>query len=227
MEQYIWPVTISLVFIGMWALVWRALGIAHDLAKTVLGGGTPAPVTSAAVPAKAPSVLSTLFTKAPVPEAAKPAIGIPISPPAAPPAHTEVITPALVAFVKKEEGFSAKAYGDFKQLSIGYGTKATGPDEVITEPEAVARLMTELGHAQAAVEAFVPTAPIGVKQGLTDLSYNAGTAWMKAGLGALVKAGDWAGAAERILQYNHAGGEVNAGLTARRQAEARMFTTPL
>ena len=222
MEQYIWPVTISLVFIGMWALVWRALGIAHDLAKTVLGGGTPAPVSPAAVPAKAPSVLSSIFTKTAVPPSP-----VPVAVPAGTAVPHVVIDPALIAFVKKEEGFSAKAYGDFKQYSIGYGTKATGPDEVITEPEAAARLLAELGHAQAAVEAFVPTAPIGVKQGLTDLTYNSGTAWQKAGLGELVKAGDWAGAAERILQYNHAGGEVNAGLTARRQAEAKMFTTPL
>lgn len=204
MEQYIWPITILVMFGGMWALVWRSLGIAHDLAKMGMG----------AVPAAAAPVMKPMTVPKPVLTQAIPT-------------HTEVLTPALVAFTKKEEGFSAHAYGDFKQLSIGYGTKASGSDEVITEPEASARLMTELGHAQAAVEAFCPEASIGVKQGLTDLTYNSGTAWMKAGLGELIKAKDYAGAAARILQYNHAGGEINAGLTARRQAEAKMFTTPL
>jgi GH24 family phage-related lysozyme (muramidase) len=194
----------QLVVFGV--LHWRALGL-------VAKGQGLAPVPVAAQPAHQPVAL-------PAPPVAPPAPAAPVSP-------SVVIDQALINAVKKFEGFSAKAYGDFKQYSIGYGTKATSPDEVITEAEAEKRLLVELGHAQQAVEKFAPEAPIGAKQALTDLTYNSGTAWESAGLGQLVKSGDWAGAKARILQYNHAGGDVNAGLTARREAEASWFDHPL
>jgi GH24 family phage-related lysozyme (muramidase) len=200
------------VTLGLMALAWRALGIAHDLAKLALSQGiTPPP--------KLPVILKSSSTEV-VPQTKPSAVPVPTAP-------TPVIDPALVAAVKKFEGFSAKAYGDFKQYSIGYGTKATGPDETITEAEAETRLNEELAKAEAAVESFAPNAPKGVKQALTDLTYNSGTAWMKAGLGQLIQAGDYTSAKERILQYNHAGGEVNSGLTKRREAEASWFDNPL
>jgi GH24 family phage-related lysozyme (muramidase) len=153
-----------------------------------------------------------------------------VVPPAQPlpsPVPTPVVDEALVAEVKKFEGFSAKAYGDFKQWSIGYGTKASGPGETITESEADAALRRELAQAEASVEAFAPNAPKGVKQALADLTYNAGTKWQSASLGTHIKAGDYASAKASLLQYNHAGGEVNAGLTARREAEVKWFDNPL
>jgi GH24 family phage-related lysozyme (muramidase) len=98
---------------------------------------------------------------------------------------------------------------------------------VITEPEAAKRLLQELALAQSLVEKFAPDAPVGVKQALTDLTYNTGTAWQNQGLGNAIKNKDYADAKARIVQYNHAGGEVNAGLTARREAEASWFDNPL
>jgi len=198
------------VFFGMLALAWRALSIAHDLAKLALQGGVP----PQQVP-QVPSVTGLL----PTPKAPTPA-PVPAGP-------TPVIDEALVSAVKKFEGFSAKAYGDFKQYSIGYGTKASSPTDTITEADADKALRHELAAAEAEVEAFAPTAPKGVKQALTDLTYNAGTAWQKAGLGAKIKSGDYEGAKANLLQYNHAGGEVNAGLTARREAEVKWFDNPL
>jgi GH24 family phage-related lysozyme (muramidase) len=140
----------------------------------------------------------------------------------------DVVDQGLVNFIKKTEGLSLKAYWDYKQYSIGYGTKATSATEVITEAEAVARLTVEIDKAEKLAEKVIPAgAPIGVKQALTDLTYNAGSGWEEAGLGAAVKASDWAKAKESILQYNHAGGVVNAGLTARREAEVSWFDSPL
>ena len=46
----------------------------------------------------------------------------------------------LVSFLKKKEGYSSDSYWDHKQHSIGYGTKANFPGEVIDEAEAEARL---------------------------------------------------------------------------------------
>lgn len=42
----------------------------------------------------------------------------------------------LIAQIKKDEGFSPKAYWDNKQYTYGYGTKAPDKDSTITESEA-------------------------------------------------------------------------------------------
>jgi GH24 family phage-related lysozyme (muramidase) len=204
------------IFLGMLAISWRSLGIAHDLAKTVLqsGGIVPQPA-----PATAPAPAT------PHPEAA-PAVHT-----AAPPISTQpvdVVDQGLVNFIKKEEGFTAKAKWDYKQYSIGYGTKANSATEVITEPEAAARLTVEIDKAWSLVKTIIPPGtPIGIEQALTDLTYNAGSGWETQSLGAAVKAAKWDTVKADILQYNHAGGAVLAGLTARREAEVSWFDNPL
>ena len=208
-EQYIWPATVLIIFLGMLAIVWRALGIAHDLAKTVLSqAGTPRAVP-AAVPAPAPTPAH------------------PVPAPAPPAAPEGAIDEGLVNFIKKEEGFRANAYWDYKQYSIGYGTKATSSTEVITEADAETRLRTEIAKADALVTAKFPNLPKGQHQALTDLTYNAGPGWEESSLGRAVAAQKIDTIKADILQYNHAGGAVNAGLTARRQAEVSWFDNPL
>jgi len=216
MMQYIWPVTVLVIFGGMLALCWRALTIAHDLAKIVLQSGL--------TPQMVPSV---------IPIVPKP-IALPIVPPSvlapAPPTPEvpdEVIDQGLVNFIKKQEGYSAKAYWDFKQWTIGYGTKATSSTEVIDEAEALRRLRLEITNADTLVKNFVPNLPKGIHQALLDLTYNAGSGWEHQSLGAAVKAAKWDTVKADILQYNHAGGQVNAGLTARREAEVSWFDNPL
>lgn len=135
--------------------------------------------------------------------------------------HQPQIDPSLVEGVKGFEGYAAKAYPDYKQYSVGYGTRATSPNEVIDKAEAERRLQTELGKAKSIVQAFAPNAPPGVQNALTSLTYNAGDKWTRSGLGALVKAGDYQGAQQRLLQYNKAGGVTNTGLVKRRAAEAQ------
>ena len=54
-----------------------------------------------------------------------------------------------ITLVKELEGYKPNAYPDYKQYSIGYGSKATGPNEVIDQAEAERRLRSEL---QAAFE---------------------------------------------------------------------------
>lgn len=128
----------------------------------------------------------------------------------------------LVSAVKGFEGFTATASWDYKQHSVGYGTRGK-PGETITREQADVRLRQELGKAEAMVERFAPDAPEGVKMALISLTFNAGSAWMKSGLGAKIKSGDYAGAKQSFLQYNKAGGEVLPGLVKRRQAEAKWF----
>jgi GH24 family phage-related lysozyme (muramidase) len=211
-DQFIWPGTVLIIFLGMLWVVLKALGIAHDLAKTVLQQGVRVPVPVAPTPS-APV--------APTPHPATPAHPISTQP-------VDVVDQGLVNFIKKEEGFTAKAKWDYKQYSIGYGTKANSATEVITEPEAMARLTVEIDKAYTLVQKVIPPGtPIGIVQALTDLTYNAGPGWETQSLGAAVKAAKWDTVKADILLYNHAGGVVNAGLTTRRETEVSWFDNPL
>lgn len=205
--------TVLIVFLGMLVLSWRALSIAHDLAKLALQGGLPVP--------QVPKALPVLPTPAATPTP-KPVAPVPPTP-----AETAVVDQGLVNFIKSAEGFQAKAYWDYKQYTNGYGTKANSPTEVITEAEAEARVRAEIAVADKLVTDFAPDLPKGVHQALLDLTYNAGSGWEHASLGAAVKAQKWETVKADILQYNHAGGVVNAGLTARREAEVKWFANPL
>lgn len=128
--------------------------------------------------------------------------------------------------IKKFEGFYEKPYWDYRQWTSGYGTRAQGPNERIDRPTAEARLQDEVGKAQAIVERIAPNAPEGVKAALTSLTYNSGDKWTRSGLGQMVQSGDYTGAAERLQQYNKAGGKVLPGLVSRRAEEAKWMREP-
>lgn len=133
------------------------------------------------------------------------------------------LDPQYIDAIKGFEGYSPTASWDYKQNSNGYGTKAQYPGESIDEATANERFQAKIAEAEAHVNSVAPDAPPGVKAALTSLTYNAGPGWSSSGLGDLVRAGDWAAAAERFKQYNKAGGEVNPGLVARRGKEAAWF----
>lgn len=59
-----------------------------------------------------------------------------------------------------------------------------------------------------------------------SIVWNLGTGAVKWDIGRLTKAGDLKGAAQALLQYDHAGGVRLSGLTRRRVAEGRLLTTP-
>lgn len=132
--------------------------------------------------------------------------------------------PDFLAQIKQFEGFTPKAQWDYSQYSNGYGTKALAPGEVINEQEGHRRLVNELGQAQGLVDKFAPNLPPGVRNALTSLTMNSGTRWQDAGLGAAVQAGNWQAAAQRIMDYNKAGGKELPGLTYRRGVEAGWIT---
>lgn len=136
------------------------------------------------------------------------------------------LDPSLVESVKGFEGYSPKAAWDYKQNSVGYGTKAQYPGEQITPEVADQRLNTELSKAASLVGAFAPDAPDGVKKALISLTYNAGPKWMDSGLGQAVKSGNWQEAQRIFMQYNKAGGQTLPGLVNRRQQEAQWFNQP-
>ncbi len=133
------------------------------------------------------------------------------------------LDPSYVDAIRQSEGFSPQAQWDYKQNTNGFGTRAEYPGEVIDKATAEQRYQAELAKAEAHVESVAPNAPPGVKAALTSLTYNAGPGWAQSGLGDLVRAGDWTGAAQRFQEYNKAGGQVNPGLVNRRTKEAAWF----
>jgi len=134
------------------------------------------------------------------------------------------LAPGLVTAVKQFEGCSPRAFWDYRQFSIGYGTRAISPNETIDcETEAEQRLIIELGQAQTQVDALGAPLTAAQRSALTSLTFNAGASWMQSGLGEAVRAGDWIRARGIFLQYVSAKGRVLEGLVHRRRAEAAWF----
>lgn len=129
--------------------------------------------------------------------------------------------------IKTFEGFAPTASWDYKQHSNGYGTRALYPGETIDRDTAEQRFQAEIAKAAAVVDQIAPNAPPGARAALTSLTYNAGPGWTKAGLGDLVRSGNWDAAAQRLQEYNKAGGQINPGLQSRRSAEAAWFNAPM
>lgn len=130
---------------------------------------------------------------------------------------------SFIAQVKRSEGYTPAAKWDVKQFSNGYGTRAKFDGEQISKEEAEQRFQTEFGKALKIVDGVNPNLDPGTRAAMASLTYNAGSDWVGAGLGAKIRAGDLAGAKELFLQYNKAGGETNEGLINRRYREAQWF----
>lgn len=130
---------------------------------------------------------------------------------------------SFVAAIKATEGFAPKAQWDFRQHSVGYGTKAKSPDEVITRDEADKRFGDEVKNAAKFVDGVKGDLDPGTRAALISLTYNAGGDWANSGLGKAIKDGDLDTARRLFLQYNQAGGAYNQGLAARRYREAQWF----
>ena len=128
--------------------------------------------------------------------------------------------------IQKFEGYSARANWDYAQHSNGFGTKALYAGEVIDRAEAERRFSAEISKAEEAVERFAPGLDAGTKAALTSLTFNAGTTWMRAGLGDAIRSGDLETAREKFLKYNKAGGDVLPGLVSRRFQEADWIASP-
>lgn len=196
-------------------VVIRMVGVLDKTLARAQAPDTSAPATGQPVPAPGP-----------VPP--KPSGGSPApAPEPTPPPSDVVIDQALVDFIKKQEGFQAKAYWDYKQYTNGYGTRANSSTEVIDQAEAERRIRVEIAAADKLVTDFAPGLPKGVHQALLDLTFNAGSGWEHQSLGAAVKAQKWDTVKADILQYTHAGGQVLEALVKRREAEVSWFDHPL
>lgn len=131
----------------------------------------------------------------------------------------------LIDLVKGFEGFNPRAYSDYKQTSIGYGTKGR-EGEVLNEEQATERLKSELsGHAeriQKAAELKGISLNKNQFNALTSFDYNTGK-----GANLIERFGENPDQlASKILEYTKAGGEDLPGLVRRRRIEAALFLSP-
>lgn len=136
---------------------------------------------------------------------------------------------AGLALTEKFEGLRLQAYQDIVGIwTNGYGnTHNVVPGSTITLDQAVSDLRDNIAGAEYVVNRVV-TVPL--KQGqfdaLVDFVFNLGAGnFQSSTLLRKLNAKDYAGAAAEFNKWNHAGGKVVAGLTARRQAETDLFNS--
>lgn len=147
------------------------------------------------------------------------------------------VSPIGLALIKDFEGLAnvrpdglVEAYPDpgtgGAPWTIGWG--ATGPDirpgTVWTRGQCEARLAADVARHAADVARALGDAPTTQAQfdALVSFHYNTG-AIARATLTRRHRQGDFAGAAAEFARWNRAGGRVMAGLTRRREAEARLY----
>lgn len=135
------------------------------------------------------------------------------------------ISDRLLSFVKSKEGFDKKAFWDYHQWSVGYGSVAKYPNEVISESEATARLAKELQVHAGAVDSAAKSAALNFTEGQRDAlisySYNCGSGAVKKLINSVH--GDSSKISSAIANgIKTAGGKVLPGLAARRSAEAQL-----
>lgn len=116
--------------------------------------------------------------------------------------------------------------------TIGYGHTegVSSRSHSLSRPEATALLQRDLDRKYAPFVARLHL-PLNQNQfdALTSAVYNLGPGVLgtNSTLGAALHRRDWHAAAKAFLLYDHAGGHALPGLTARRRAESRLFSTPV
>ncbi len=147
-----------------------------------------------------------------------------------------VISDAGVEMIKKWEGFSAKPYWDYRQWTVGYGTRV--PDGKLEEyqtngisvEEATVLLKMMLEDMGRSVNGFLDKFGLTLNQNqfdaLMSLTFNCGTGWVyeTSTLRTSIIDG-WKGSdlLFAIGQWSTAGGETQTGLIRRRLAECNMY----
>ena len=148
-----------------------------------------------------------------------------------------MINQATVDLVKEFEGFRAKAYKCPAGVwTIGYGTTSragVGLEVVegmeITEAEAEYYLHKGLEKFAVEITGAI-TKPINENEfgAFVSLAYNIGSgAFKRSSALRYFNAGDKQKAANAMLLWNKAGGTVLKGLVRRREAERKLFLTPV
>ncbi|MFW9927769.1 MAG: lysozyme [Candidatus Thorarchaeota archaeon] len=126
-------------------------------------------------------------------------------------------------FIASQEGFRSKAYPDYSQYSVGYGTKANNPNQVVSESEARNMLNNRIERdrsrlSQIATKDFNPDQWTGI----LSFAYNTG-------IGRATKLVNYLnnGEDEKARNYMHkfvkAGGKKLDSLINRRNQESNLI----
>lgn len=129
--------------------------------------------------------------------------------------------------IKEFEGVRLQAYKcQADRWTIGYGhTTDVGPDDVITEAQAVFLLRQDVAESERAVNRYVHV-PLTQNQfdALVSFVFNLGIGNFRTStLLKKLNAGDYDGAAQEFGRWIHAGGKALPGLVRRREAERVLF----
>jgi lysozyme len=130
-------------------------------------------------------------------------------------------------FIKSKEQLRLEAYQDSVGIwTIGWGhILGVKPGDVCTIDQAQEWFWSDMAPREACVNSLVTVALTQQQfDALCSFTFNLGcTALRNSTMLKLINAGDYAGAADQLTRWNHAGGEVVAGLTIRRGQEREMF----
>lgn len=130
--------------------------------------------------------------------------------------------------IKRFEGCILEAYQDAAGVwTIGWGTTGVGIVEGLVISQATADAML-LGHIREVgldlTDMFANQLKQNQFDALTSFVYNIGfNAFKQSTMCRLLKAKQYADAANEFPRWNHCAGQVLPGLTARREAEQSLF----
>ena len=139
------------------------------------------------------------------------------------------LSDAGLDLVKRSEGFRSHAYLDVNGFpTIGYGHRILPFESFaggITETQANDLLASDLRVAEQDVVRLVKvTLTQGQFDALVDFCFNLGGGRLASStLLKVLNGGRYQDAVEQLLRWDLAGGQVNAGLKARRQAECALW----
>jgi len=135
-----------------------------------------------------------------------------------------------VAEIARSEGCRLNAYRDIVGVvTIGWGeTRGVKMGDVWTQQQADARLLESLNEFTVGVKAkLTRDASMNELGAMVSLAYNIGLGgFAKSTVLRQHNAGNFQAASRAFALWNKAGGQVIAGLTARRAREAALYLTP-
>ena len=136
-------------------------------------------------------------------------------------------------FIATQEGFRNKAYYDGSQYSIGFGTKANTPDEVISREEAQARFTERVNQDVAFVNRLQAERISRTGKGLSQKQFDSLVSFFyNAGQGVnsvkdLVITGNDEAVMKKMREFNKAEKDgvlsVSTGLVSRREKETKLY----
>lgn len=139
------------------------------------------------------------------------------------------LSPIGLDLIKRSEGFRSHTYKDVNGIpTIGYGHRLLSFESFpngITESRAAEILAADVHNAEQAVERLAKV-PLSQNQfdALVDFCFNLGAGRLASStLLKILNGGRYQDAAEQLLRWDLAGGQENAALKTRREAEFALW----